>query len=55
MTKRDHFKVQDIYDFSINVLKSAGYNDKKAQTTAFALLEADKRGIFSHGTFGGIR
>ena len=53
MTKRDHFKVQDIYGFSINVLKSAGYNDKKAQATAFALLEADKRGIFSHGTAGG--
>ena len=53
MEKRNHFKVNDIYDFSINVLKKAGYTDKKAKSTAFALLEADKRGIFSHGTAGG--
>ncbi len=53
MEKRNHFAVKDIYDFSIQVLKAAGYSDKKAQSTAFALLEADKRGIFSHGTAGG--
>ena len=53
MEKRSHFAVKDIYDYSLNVLKAAGYNDKKAQCTAFALLEADKRGIFSHGTAGG--
>ena len=51
--KRNHYAVKDIYDFSIKVLKAAGYNDKKAPSTAFALLEADKRGIFSHGTAGG--
>lgn len=45
--------MQDIYDFSISVLKKAGYNHKKAHSTAYALLEADKRGIFSHGTAGG--
>ncbi len=53
MDKRNHFTTKDIYDFSITVLKAAGYNDKKAQSTAYALLEADKRGIFSHGTAGG--
>ena len=53
MEKRNHYAVQDIYDFSIKVLTKAGYSDKKAQSTAFALLDADKRGIFSHGTAGG--
>lgn len=50
---REHFAVDDIYEFSIRVLKAAGYREKKAKPTAFALLEADKRGIFSHGTAGG--
>ena len=53
LDKRSHFNVKDIYDFSIDVLKKAGYSDKKAKATAFALLEADKKGIFSHGTAGG--
>ena len=53
MEKRNHYDVNAIYDFSLEVLKKSGYSDKKAQPTAFALLEADKRGIFSHGTAGG--
>lgn len=53
MEKRNHYSVQDIYDFSIQVLEKAGYSTKKAKSTAFALLDADKRGIFSHGTAGG--
>ena len=53
MSERYHFSVKDIYDFSMNVLKAGGYNERKAKATAYALLEADKRGIFSHGTAGG--
>ena len=53
MEKRNHFAVQDIYDFSMRILQAAGYSEKKASSTAFALLDADKRGIFSHGTAGG--
>ena len=53
MTNRNHYKVQDIYKFSLQVLESAEYSNKKAKPAAFALLEADKRGIFSHGTAGG--
>lgn len=32
----------------------SGYPKKAAKATAFALLEADKRGIFSHGLAGGL-
>ncbi len=53
MQKRDHFSVDDIYNFSIKVLEAAGYRSEMANSTAYALLEADKRGIFSHGTAGG--
>jgi L-2-hydroxycarboxylate dehydrogenase (NAD+) len=53
MEKRDHFSVDDIYNFSIRVLEAAGYKPVMAKSTAYALLEADKRGIFSHGTAGG--
>ena len=53
MPQRDHFDVNGIYKFSLDVLKAAGYSDTKANATAVALLEADKRGIFSHGTAGG--
>lgn len=53
MKKRAHYSVEDIYNFSLKVLKAAGYNDKKSEATAYALLEADKKGIFSHGTAGG--
>lgn len=50
---RKHFKVDDIYDFSIKVLEAAGYGRTQAESTAYALLDSDKRGIFSHGTAGG--
>ncbi|MHA1984605.1 MAG: Ldh family oxidoreductase [Candidatus Hodarchaeales archaeon] len=53
MEKRNHYSVDDVYQFSLNVLEAAGYNKGKAKSTAYALLEADKRGIFSHGTAGG--
>ncbi len=53
MNNREHFKVEDIYQFSVDVLIAAGYRDEMAKSTAYALLEADKRGIFSHGTAGG--
>ena len=52
MEERYHFDVKDIFEFSLRVLKAAGYGEK-AEATAFALLDADKRGIFSHGTAGG--
>jgi L-2-hydroxycarboxylate dehydrogenase (NAD+) len=53
MTKREHYKTEDLYDFSIKVLVAAGYRPDMAESTAYALLEADKQGIFSHGTAGG--
>jgi L-2-hydroxycarboxylate dehydrogenase (NAD+) len=53
MEKRNHYSVDDVYQFSLNVLEAAGYNKTKSKSTAYALLEADKRGIFSHGTAGG--
>lgn len=53
MQKREHYSVDDIYNFSIKVLEAAGYRSEMAKSTAYALLEADKRGIFSHGTAGG--
>ncbi|MFX1250886.1 MAG: Ldh family oxidoreductase [Promethearchaeota archaeon] len=51
--KREHFSVTDMYNFAIEVLKQCDYPDKSAEATAYALLEADKRGIFSHGIAGG--
>lgn len=53
MIKREHFLPSDIYKFSLNILIKAGYREDMAESTAYALLEADKRGIFSHGTAGG--
>ena len=53
MEEREHFRPRDVYDFSIRVLLAAGYKEKMAESTAFALLDADMRGIFSHGTAGG--
>ena len=50
---RDHFNVEDLYTFTIKVLRNANYSKESAQATAYALLEADKRGIFSHGIAGG--
>ncbi|MFX0121707.1 MAG: Ldh family oxidoreductase [Promethearchaeota archaeon] len=50
---RDHYNVSALYSFTVEVLKKANYSEESAQATAFALLEADKRGIFSHGIAGG--
>ncbi len=50
---RMHFNVKDIQKFAIEVLKQSGYPEEAANATIFALLEADKRGIFSHGLAGG--
>ncbi|MCE7745258.1 MAG: Ldh family oxidoreductase [Candidatus Heimdallarchaeota archaeon] len=50
---RDHFKVSDIQKFSVEVLIKSGYPEVSAKATVHALLEADKRGIFSHGLAGG--
>ncbi|MFX0115315.1 MAG: Ldh family oxidoreductase [Candidatus Hodarchaeota archaeon] len=49
----NHFKVKDIHNFAIAVLKQGGYPEESAKATTYALLEADKRGIFSHGLAGG--
>ncbi len=51
--KRKHFKIEDLNNFAIEVLKKGGYSEEYAKASAFALLEADKRGIFSHGIAGG--
>ncbi len=50
---REHFKVKDIKEFAVTVLKQSGYPEDSAKATTYALLEADKRGIFSHGIAGG--
>lgn len=53
--KRKHFAVDDMYNFTVKVLTSekAGFPEKQAEATAYALLGADRRGIFSHGIAGG--
>ncbi|MEA2071124.1 MAG: Ldh family oxidoreductase [Asgard group archaeon] len=51
--KRDHYKINEIENLAIKVLQKSGYPEKAAKATAKALLEADKRGIFSHGLAGG--
>ncbi|MDH5401387.1 MAG: Ldh family oxidoreductase [Candidatus Heimdallarchaeota archaeon] len=51
--KRLHFSYNDVYQFSLEVIKKANYSDSYADATAKALLWADARGIFSHGTAGG--
>jgi L-2-hydroxycarboxylate dehydrogenase (NAD+) len=51
---REHYEVESVQKFAIELLKKSGYPEKAAQATAFALLEADKRGIFSHGLAGGL-
>ena len=50
---REHFAVNDVLEFSLEVLAKAGYSAEKARATALALLEADSQGIFTHGTAGG--
>lgn len=51
---REHFKVDDIQKFAIEALIQSGYPEDAAKATTYALLEADKRGIFSHGMAGGL-
>jgi L-2-hydroxycarboxylate dehydrogenase (NAD+) len=51
---REHYNVENIQKFAVKLLKRGGYPEKVAKATAFALLEADKRGIFSHGLAGGL-
>ncbi|MHA1122173.1 MAG: Ldh family oxidoreductase [Candidatus Heimdallarchaeota archaeon] len=50
---REHFKWSDIHRFSTKALVKSGYPEVSAKATAHALLEADMRGIFSHGLAGG--
>lgn len=50
---REHFGVKDMYNFAVEVLKKGGYSPKSAEATAYALLDADTKGIFSHGIAGG--
>ncbi|OLS23992.1 MAG: Malate/(S)-sulfolactate dehydrogenase [Candidatus Heimdallarchaeota archaeon LC_3] len=50
---RNHYSVYDMKKFSFEILKKGGYSDESAQATTFALLEADIRGIYSHGIAGG--
>lgn len=51
--ERDHYKIDDIKKFAVEALIKSGYPTEVAKATAFVLLEADKRGIFSHGLVGG--
>ncbi|UCG02805.1 MAG: Ldh family oxidoreductase [Candidatus Heimdallarchaeota archaeon] len=51
---REHFMVEDIQNFAIEALIQSGYPKETAKVTTYALLEADKRGIFSHGLAGGL-
>jgi len=50
---REHFKWDEIFEFAAEALVKSGYPEVSAKATAHALLEADKRGIFSHGLAGG--
>ena len=51
--ERSHFKLEDIQEFATKVLIASGYPQDAAEATVYVLLEADKRGIFSHGLAGG--
>ncbi|HUT82632.1 MAG TPA: Ldh family oxidoreductase [Candidatus Bathyarchaeia archaeon] len=50
---RNHYKINEIVNLAFRVLQIRGYPEESAKATAHALLEADKRGIFSHGLAGG--
>lgn len=50
---REHYKIEDVRDFTIEVLTHGGYSPKAAEATTYALLYADMRGIYSHGVAGG--
>ncbi|MHA1125263.1 MAG: Ldh family oxidoreductase [Candidatus Heimdallarchaeota archaeon] len=51
--KRHHFKPEDIHNFAFKILVKSGYPQDAAEATVHVLLEADKRGIYSHGLAGG--
>ncbi len=51
--KHTHFSIKDLEKFALKVLRAADYPEDYAEATAWALLEADKRGIFTHGLGGG--
>ncbi len=51
--QRDHFTINDVRDFALRVLIAGGYPEDYAGATAYALLEADKKGVYSHGVAGG--
>ena len=50
---RDHREVEALLSFCRECLERKGYPPAYAETTAFALVEADARGIFTHGAAGG--
>ena len=50
---RQHYSVQDIKNFNLEVLTRSGYSKEAAEATSYALLQADMKGIFSHGVAGG--
>jgi LDH2 family malate/lactate/ureidoglycolate dehydrogenase len=50
---RDHRDMDALLRFSTECLERKGYSPAFADATAFALVEADARGIFSHGAAGG--
>ncbi|MCY3411890.1 MAG: Ldh family oxidoreductase [Candidatus Heimdallarchaeota archaeon] len=53
MEIREHYSVDDMRAFTKTVLLKRGYSEEAADATTYALLEADIRGIFSHGIAGG--
>ena len=50
---REHYKIEDIKNFTVKVLTSGGYSSQAAEAASYALLYADMKGIFSHGVAGG--
>ncbi len=50
---RQHCDFVSMVDFSIVCLRRKGYREESAEASAFVLVEADARGIFSHGAAGG--
>jgi LDH2 family malate/lactate/ureidoglycolate dehydrogenase len=50
---RDHRDVAALFAFCKECLVRKGYPPEYADATAFALVEADARGIYSHGAAGG--
>ncbi len=51
--KREHIDVEEMRNFTLGVLRKAKYPEDAAKSTTHALLDADIKGIFSHGIAGG--